>query len=176
MHDSFVRERLPPPEAQPDFCFDLPELAYPERLNAAVELIDRGNPDALAVVNDQGVWSYGDMAALSNRIARALVEREALVPGNRVLLRGPNGAMLFAAWLGVLKAGGVVVTTMPMLRSGEIATILAAGEISHAIVDDRTLADFAPAWETHGSSRSLLTYHGDAGGGALEQVTAGLPA
>ena len=36
-YDSFVRDRLPPPELQPEFLFDLPELQYPERLNAAAE-------------------------------------------------------------------------------------------------------------------------------------------
>ena len=46
------------------------------------------------------------------------------------------------AWLGVLKAGGVVVATMPMLRGGEIATILERAQISHAIVDARFLDDF----------------------------------
>ena len=120
---------MPPPEAQPEFLFTLPELDYPERLNAAVELIDRQDSDALAVVNDAGAWTYGQMKDLSDRIARLLVEREDLVPGNRVFLRGPNNAMLFASWLGVLKAGGVVVTTMPMLRPGEIATILERARI-----------------------------------------------
>ena len=67
---------------------------------------------------------------------------EGLVPGNRVFLRGPNNAMLFAAWLGVLKAGGVVVATMPMLRPGEIATILERAQVSHAIVDARFRDDF----------------------------------
>ena len=61
-------------------------------------------------------WTYGEMKDLSDRIARLLVEDEGLVPGNRVLLRGPNNAMMFAAWLGVLKAGGIVVATMPLLR------------------------------------------------------------
>src|SRR5690606_17465384 len=124
MIDTFIRDRLPPPDAQPEFRFALPELQYPERLNAAVELIDRGDPDALAVINDAGRWTYGEMRDLSDRIARRLVEQEGLVPGNRVFLRGPNNAMLFASWLGVLKAGGVAVTTMPLLRPGEIATIL----------------------------------------------------
>jgi 2-aminobenzoate-CoA ligase len=115
--DSFVRDRLPAPDAQPEFRFDLPELHYPERLNAAVELIDRHDPRRVAVLNDAGSWTYGQMRSLSDRIARLLVEEEGLVPGNRVLLRGPNGAMLFAAWLGVLKAGGVVVATMPILAA-----------------------------------------------------------
>jgi 2-aminobenzoate-CoA ligase len=166
--DTFVRDRLPPREAQPEFRFDLPELQYPERLNAAVELIDRHDPRRLAVLNDAGSWTYGQMRSLSDRIARLLVEEEGLVPGNRVLLRGPNGAMLFAAWLGVLKAGGVVVATMPILRGREIATILERAQVSHAIVDDRFLDDYHVGAAEAGTVRALLTYSGDAGGGELE--------
>ena len=36
--DSFARNRLPPREQWPDLLFRLPELQYPDRLNAAVEL------------------------------------------------------------------------------------------------------------------------------------------
>ena len=169
MIDRFIADRLPPPEAQPDFLFDLPELQYPERLNAAVELIDRQDPDALAVLNDAGAWTYGEMKDLSDRIARLLVEREGLVPGNRVFLRGPNNAMLFASWLGVLKAGGVVVATMPMLRPGEIATILERARVSHAIVDARFRADFDAA----GGVGSVLAYDGDNGFDGLDDVAPG---
>jgi 2-aminobenzoate-CoA ligase len=166
--DTFVRDRLPPPEAQPEFLFDLPELRYPERLNAAVELIDRGDPAALAVINECGRWTYGEISGLSDRIARLLVEEEDLVPGDRVLLRGPNGAMLFACWLAILKAGGIVVATMPLLRPGEVATIVERARIHHAIVDDRCLDDFMAAADETGLIRSLLTYHRDVGGGRLE--------
>jgi len=172
--DSFVRDRLPPPEAQPEFLFDLPELRYPERLNAAVELIDRQPVDGLAVLNDAGSWSYGEMRSLSDRIARLLTEQEGLVPGNRVLLRGPNTAMMFAAWLGVLKAGGVVVATMPMLRAGEVATILDRAQVSHAIVDARSLDDYRAGAGQAGTVRSLLIYDGDAGTGELERRLAGV--
>jgi 2-aminobenzoate-CoA ligase len=167
--DTFVRDRLPPPEALPDFHFDLPELHYPDRLNAAVELIDKGDPDAVAVINDRGRWTYGEMRDLSDRIARLLAEEEDLIPGDRVLLRGPNGAMLFACWLGVLKAGGIVVATMPILRPGEVATIVDRARIHHAIVDDRFLGDFMKAADETGRIRSLLTYRGDSGGGRLEE-------
>src|SRR3546814_13961847 len=77
--------------------------------------------------------------------------------------------MLFACWLGVLKAGGIVVATMPILRSGEIATVLERARISHAIVDARCLADYTPAADKTGLVRSLLTYDGDSGTGELEQ-------
>jgi len=167
--NTFVRDRLPPPEAQPEFLFDLPELHYPEQLNAAVELIDKADPEALAVINDAGRWTYGEMRDLSDRIARLLAEEEDLVPGDRVLLRGPNGAMLFACWLGILKAGGIVVATMPVLRSGEVATILERARVHHAIVDDRFLDDFMTAADETGLIRSLLTYRGDTGGGRLEE-------
>jgi 2-aminobenzoate-CoA ligase len=168
--DSFVRDRLPPADMQPEFLFDLPDLAYPERLNAAAELIDGGDPKRLAVINDAGAWSYGEMADLSNRIARLLVEDEGLVPGNRVLLRGPNCAMLFAAWLGVLKAGGIAVTTMPVLRAGEIATILTRGAVSHAIVDDREAEDYRIGAQQAGTVTSTLYYAGDTGEGPLEAL------
>jgi 2-aminobenzoate-CoA ligase len=169
MMDSFIRDRLPPADLQPEFLFDLPGLHYPERLNAAVELIDRQDPDALAVVNDAGAWTYGEMKDLSDRIARRLTEQEGLVPGNRVFLRGPNNAMLFASWLGVLKAGGVVVATMPMLRPGEIATIIARARTSHAIIDARFREDFDVA----GGTPSILAYDGDNGFPGLDAVAPG---
>jgi 2-aminobenzoate-CoA ligase len=167
--DTFVRDRLPPPELQPEFLFELPELRYPERINAAVELIDRGDPAALALINEAGRWTYGEIKDLSDRIARLLVEEEGLIAGQRVLLRGVNSATMFAAWLGILKAGGIVVATMPMLRPGEIATVVERAKVHHAIVDQRAIDDFIAAADQTGLIRSLLTYRGDSGGGSLEK-------
>ena len=143
--DSFVRDRLPSPELLPEFRFDLPELDYPERLNAAAELLKGGAADALAIINEHGRWTYGDLDDFSGRIARLLVDEHDLIPGNRVLLHGPNSYTMFAAWLGVLKAGGVAVATMPLLRPGEIATVIERAAISHAIVDSRFIGDFRQA-------------------------------
>jgi 2-aminobenzoate-CoA ligase len=168
VYDPFIRDRLPPQEAQPEFLFDLPELQYPERMNAAVELLRSGAPDDPAVLNDMGCWSYAQLDDLSSRIARELVEEEGLVPGNRVFLRGPNTATMFAAWLGILKAGGIVVATMPILRPQEIATILKRAEVSHAIVDSRFIGDFRDGAAEAGTVRSLLRYDGDHGKGELE--------
>jgi 2-aminobenzoate-CoA ligase len=163
-YDSFVRDRLPPADQQPEF---LP-LDYPERLNAAAELLKGGAPDNLAVVNAFGGWTYGDLDAFSGCIARLLVEEEGLVPGNRVLLRGPNSYTMFAAWLGVLKAGGVVVATMPLLRPGEIATVIERAKVSHAIIDSRFIGDFREAAEQAHSIKSVVKYDGDHGKGELE--------
>src|SRR5437763_927817 len=59
-YDRFIKDTLPPPQLLPEFRFDLPELQYPERLNAAAELRKDGTHDALAIVNDRGRWSYAD--------------------------------------------------------------------------------------------------------------------
>jgi 2-aminobenzoate-CoA ligase len=173
-YDSFVKDRLPPPELLPEFRFDLPELQYPGRLNAAVELLKGGAPDAPAVVNDHGRWTYRDLDDFSGRIAQLLVKQENLKPGNRVLLRGPNGYTMFAAWLGVLKAGGVVVATMPLLRPGEIATVIERAQISHAIVDSRFIGDFRQAVEHTHFVKYIVKYDGDYGRGELETRTASL--
>jgi 2-aminobenzoate-CoA ligase len=171
-YDSFVKDRLPPPELLPEFRFDLPELQYPERLNAAAELLKGGDPDALAVINDHGRWTYKDLDDFSGRIARLLVDEHGLVPGNRVLLRGPNCYTIYAAWLGVLKAGGVVVATMPLLRPGEIATVIERAQISHAIVDSRFIGDFRQAVDQTHSIKHIIKYDGDYGKGELETLTA----
>jgi 2-aminobenzoate-CoA ligase len=174
MRDTFVEDRLPPPELLPDFRFDLPELQYPERLNAAVELLKGGAAEALAVINDHGRWTFAEIDDFSGRFARLLVEEEGLSAGNRVLLRGPNTMTMFAAWLGVMKAGGVVVATMPLLRPGEMATVIERAQISHAVVDSRYIGDFRQAVDQTHFVKHIVKYDGDYGKGELETRCASL--
>jgi 2-aminobenzoate-CoA ligase len=156
--DTFCRDHLPPGDQWPDFHFDLPELAYPERLNCAEELLDatvrRFGPDRPCLRTPTETWSYGDLRERVDRLAWVLVEDFGMVPGNRVLLRGPNNPWLVAAWLAVLKAGGVVVTTMPLLRPVEIAALVEITAPVLAVCDDRYRADLATAAPT----LPVLTY------------------
>jgi 2-aminobenzoate-CoA ligase len=170
--DDFVTRHLPPPGLWPPFRFDGPGLQYPERMNAGLELL-RGDGGRLAVVNDAGAWTLDQLRDWSDRIATVLVEDGGLVPGNRVLLRGPNGFMLIACWFAVLKAGGVVVATMPMLRGGELAPILEKARVSHALVDARCLADWEPAAAASPWMRWQASYGGDGGIGELEALAEG---
>ncbi|MCY7279843.1 MAG: AMP-binding protein [Sphingomonas bacterium] len=169
MRDRFVEDRLPPPEQLPDFLL----LDYPKRLNAAAELLRGGAPDDLAVINAHGRWTYRQLDVISGKIARLLVDDE-LIPGNRVLLRGPNNHMMLAVWLGILKAGGIAVATMPLLRPGEIATVIDRAQISHAIVDSRFIGDFRDAMDQTRFVKHLVKYDGDYGHGALEARIADL--
>jgi 2-aminobenzoate-CoA ligase len=148
--DTFCRDHLPTTDAWPEMAFTLPELHYPDRLNCAVELldavIDRLGPDRPCLLTPDGTaLSYGDLQKTANRIATVLTTRLGLVPGNRVLLRGPNNPWLAACWLGVVKAGGVVVATMPLLRPAELTTVAEIAEINLALCDERFVTDLQRA-------------------------------
>ena len=143
--DSFCRDNLPPENLWPNFDFTLPELRYPDRLNCASPLLDDqvaalggGRP---ALLSSSESWTYGELLHRANQIAQILTEDFGLVPGNRVLLRGPNNPWMVACWFGVVKAGGVAVTTMPQLRSGELSKIIDLTTPSLALCDHRFAAD-----------------------------------
>ena len=148
--DPFCRGALPPRELWPQMRYDtLPDLAYPPRLNCAAELLDRrdadgdaaGDGERIAIHHPGGSWTYGRLLTTVNRIAHALVDDLGVEPGNRVLLRGPNTPMLAACWLAVVKAGGVAVTTMPLLRVRELTFIADKARIRLALTDARFAAD-----------------------------------
>ncbi|MCC7327304.1 MAG: AMP-binding protein [Burkholderiales bacterium] len=143
--DTFARDHLPPKEQWPEFVYSLPELRYGETLNCATELLDRaverGWSERTAVLSPEGLrWTYAELLTQANRIAQVLRDDMALVPGNRVLLRGPNTPMMAACWFAVIKAGGIAVATMPLLRAKELTDIARKAQVTHALCDAR-LAD-----------------------------------
>ena len=123
--DTFTRDNLPPREQWPDFLFTQPELQYPDRLNCITEFVDKwveaGYGDRPCLISPSETVSYAQLAERMNRIANVLTRDLGMVPGNRVLLRSPNNPMMVAAYFAVIKAGGVVVATMPLLRAKELA-------------------------------------------------------
>lgn len=137
--DTFARDNLPPKELQPDFLFTLPELQFPEQLNCATELLDKhiteGRGDRVCIRAKDVCWTYRDLQERANRIAHVLTREMGLVSGNRVLLHAPNTPMMAACWFGIIKAGGIAVATMPLLRAKELKPILEIGKISHALCD-----------------------------------------
>jgi 2-aminobenzoate-CoA ligase len=147
--DTFARDNLPPRSAWPELLLDLPELRYGDRLNAASALLDENVGEfgdrPCVHLPDGGSWSYAELALRSNQIAHVLVEDLGLVPGNRVLLRATNTPELIACWFAVLKAGGVAVTTMPLLRAGELEKVIDKAEISHALTDVRIADELTEA-------------------------------
>ena len=142
--DSFAREHLPPPEQWPELVFDASTSAYPARLNAAAELLDaavaRGQGDRTAWIGQASTYTYGQLLARVNQLARVIREDWRLPTGSRILLRGENSPDLALAWLAVLKAGCIAVTTMPLLRARELTVIVEKAQVTAALCQ-HALAD-----------------------------------
>jgi 2-aminobenzoate-CoA ligase len=149
LRDTFARDNLPPPELQPEFVFADPRLHYPARLNCAAELLDamvaRGFGERPAILTPNRRLTYAQLLAEANRIARVLRDDLGLVPGNRVLIRGFNDATTAACWFAVLKAGGIAVTTMPLLRSKELSDAIGHARIAFALCDARLAGELKAA-------------------------------
>jgi 2-aminobenzoate-CoA ligase len=165
--DGFARDHLPPFDLWPEFE-GLDALGYPKRFNAAVELIDRqiaaGFGSRLAIRTQAAVWTYEQLLDKANRIAAVLRDDLGLVPGNRVLLRSANNAMKAAAWLGVLKAGGIAVATMPLLRAQELSYMLAKANVQFALCDAR-LSDELDKASSSAPDLKMVHFHTDTADG-----------
>ncbi len=174
--DTFARDHLPPPEQQPEFLFELPELQFPPQLNCATELLDRwvasGQGERVCIRAPGGLcWTYAELRQRANRIANVLVRDMGLVPGNRVLLRAPNNPMLAACWFAVMKAGAIAVATMPLLRAKELAQIIDKARVTHALCD-LALADELRAAMAEMAQLSQLRFFNDASAAGLEAAMA----
>jgi 2-aminobenzoate-CoA ligase len=138
--DGFARAHLPPPATWPDFLFDLPELQYPERLNCASALLDgaiaRGWGARTALIGARERLNYAELLAQVDRIAHVLRHDLGLATGSRVLLRGANCPMMAACILGVIKAGCIVLPTMPLLRARELRAIADKARINAVLCAD----------------------------------------
>jgi len=180
--DTFARDHLPPPDELPEFLFDLPELKYPARLNCAAELLDKmvasghGDEPILRATVDGKKYActYRQLLVRANRIAQVLVEDLRLVPGNRILLRGPNNPMMAACWFGVIKAGCIAVATMPLLRARELTQIIGKARVGTALCDVRLRDELELAASQCPELHQLL-YFNDGGPGSLEALLEAKP-
>jgi 2-aminobenzoate-CoA ligase len=170
--DRFVLDNLPPEDQRPVLLLE--GLDYPPRLNAAVELLRRARaaagPDAPALLWKAGRMTWAELDAASDRMARVLAEDLGVVPGNRVLLHGPNLAWVMAAWFAILKAGGVVVATMPMLRPGELATVIDKAQVAVGLIDTALIETAAEARAAAPALERVMDSE------ALQAAAAGKPA
>ncbi|SAI72690.1 acid-coenzyme A ligase [Bordetella ansorpii] len=186
--DTFARDNLPPPELWPELLLDGPDVAYPKRFNCAVELVDamaangHGERVALRWLSESGpaTMTYEQLRVLTNRIAHVLVDDMKLVPGNRVLLRGPNNPMMAAAWLAAIKAGLVTVPTMPLLRAKELHQIIEKARVQAVLCDarlkDEALACKQEGHEHHCDQLGPVMLFNDAAPDALDALAAAKPA
>lgn len=148
---------LPPEELQPKII--LPEgISYTARLNACGELLDRnlvaGRGQRPAIYHGGLTITFEELAQAVQTLAAAL-KQEGFVPGDRVLLRFWNQPEFVIAWLAVLRLGGLVVATMPLLRSREIGKILADCQPSFLLTQDELWKEVEPALPASPSTKVI---------------------
>src|SRR5712691_1188361 len=164
--DTFARDNLPPREQWPELIFEMPGLRYPVRLNCATELLDRalerGWGPRVALRSPDAEITYAQLLEQANRVARVLTGDMGLVPGNRVLLRGANSPWMAACWLAVMKAGGIAVATMPLLRAKELAEIILEAKVTHALCDKRLDAELKATLPACSMLKTVAYWHDDA--------------
>jgi 2-aminobenzoate-CoA ligase len=143
--DRFVHDRLPPRSQWPELRYDRPEFQFPDRLNLALELLDKaqakGFGDRPLLRSSRITLSYSAVQDRVDRICRVLTEDLGLVAGNRVLLRGGNSIGLALGWLAVVKAGLIAVATMPLLRARELGDIIDKAQPVAALCDIKLLEE-----------------------------------
>jgi 2-aminobenzoate-CoA ligase len=92
-----------------------------------------------------------------------MIEDYSVRPGNRVLIRGYNSPAVAAIWLAIQKVGAVAVTTMPLLRAGELATILDIAQPDLAFCDEVIAAELQTAIVNAATCTQMVTWTGDCG-------------
>ncbi|HVE64452.1 MAG TPA: class I adenylate-forming enzyme family protein [Mycobacteriales bacterium] len=77
--------------------------------------------------------TYGDLQADSARVRSWLLER-GVVAGDHVALIAPASAEWLSAWLGILRAGAVVVPLDPGLNQSELAALVSRSGLAAVVV------------------------------------------
>jgi 2-aminobenzoate-CoA ligase len=111
--------------------------------------------------------TYQDVRDRVDRICRVLVEDLGMVPGNRVLLRGGNSIGMALAWLAVVKAGGVAVATMPLLRARELGDIIDKAQPTLALCDSKLLEELELARQQRPVLQTVVPFNAPTEPGSL---------
>ena len=143
---------LPDEANRPDLFHSLPELHYPDELNAAVELVDRhveaGRGEDVAIYFEGEAITYADLARRVNRVGNVLLDL-GVEPGHRVFVRFPNRPEYVVSVLAAQKIGAVPVPSMKLLRAGEIGYVLGDSGATAAVVYDDLLEEVTAATAEH---------------------------
>src|SRR5947208_3110634 len=119
----------------------------PGELNIAGHFLDAPaalHPNSLAIVGEPREVSYGELAALANRVGNAL-RAQGVSRGDRVLIALPDSTEFVAAFFGGAKIGAVAVPVNPFARASDYIHYLENSEPRAAIIHSNALAEFLPA-------------------------------
>src|SRR5260370_17830750 len=102
------------------------------------------HPERIAIVGEPREVTYGELAALANRVGNAL-RAQGVSRGDRVLIVLPDSVEFIGAFFGAAKIGAVAVPVNPFARAADYLDYIENSEPSAAIVHSEALLEFLPA-------------------------------
>ncbi len=125
-----------------------PRIDIPRRYNAAHDLLERnlraGRSDKLVFIDDQGTYTYGELAARVNRAANALIAL-GLQPEDRIMIALHDSIDFPSVFLGAIKAGIIPIATNTFLSTQDYRHMLEDSRARALIVSALLLPTLAPA-------------------------------
>ncbi len=155
------------------------ELSFGPTFNAATWFVDRhieqGRADRIAIVEagDPGRRiTYGTLAELTNRAGNALRESGA-APGDRVLMVVKDCAEFFYLFWGAVKAGLIPVPVNVMLRTDDLAFMIADSEATLVVYSPEFAPEVVPALLSAATGAQGLVL--DDEGGLVDRIAEASP-
>jgi acyl-CoA synthetase (AMP-forming)/AMP-acid ligase II len=124
------------------------------------------SPDRLAVVDRQGLMTYGELDSAVQRFAACLWEK-GLRPGARISIQLPNWREFVIAQQAASRIGAAYVPLLPQLREADVAYALEASE-AQVLVIPSIYKDF----DYQGMAKSLNVKHVFAVGASFDEALA----
>ena len=127
-----------------------------------VEATAAAQPDRPALHQDGETWSWSRLWARSAAIAAALAVRDGFRRGCTIGLIGANEPCYIAAYIGILRAGAVVVPLNPMLSAADLVCAAEFAQLAGTVVGDvdaerrEALAGAGPTWRLDGLAADRL--------------------
>ena len=78
--------------------------------------------------------------------------------------------MFVATWFAIVKAGGIVVATMPLLRAKELATIIDKAKTKFAFCDERLQDEMDSALSESPVCERCISFNGSGEAGAAAEL------
>jgi len=138
---------------------DPPVLTFPAEYNAAADFIDRhvanGNAGKIAVIDDLGSYSYGELAERVNRCGN-LLRDSGLRQGERIAMLVHDGIDFPTVFWGALKAGIMPIPLNTLLSEQDYIYILKDSAASGVVISDALLEKVQPVVKQIQPLRTIL--------------------
>jgi benzoate-CoA ligase len=149
-----------------DHSVSPPVIDIPRDYNAAHDLIERnlraGRATKIAYIDDNGSYSYGELAERINRCANALVNL-GIQMEQRILLCLLDSIDFPVAFLGAIKAGIIPVAANTLLKPSDYDYMLRDSRACTLVVSAPVLPQFVPLLDKLQCLKHVIVAGDDAG-------------